>query len=404
MTPSLRTVKTDIETAGRRLWSEDRGWILLAISAGWALSIGVRFVYPALVPFIQSTFGIGLSTTGLLLTLLWGAYAVGHVPGGVLGDRIGEGNVLVLSTLVSAAAVVVVSTSVTVQMLFAGTVAFGLATALYGPTRFTVFTDIYPNRAGSAIGLTMAAGNVGNTAFPVLAAVIATYLTWRHGVAVFVPAFVAVGIVLRLTVPKRTSTRSSAVGAFSRETLSQIRSGITANGIPLIVTIQVSISFVIQGFSSFYPTYLTSVKGLSPGVAATVFGLFFALGAVITPISGGLMDRFGTRVTLLFFLGGTVTALWLLPFTHGLVPLVGVTVLFSAWNGCGVVTQTYIADSLPSDVQGTGLGTLKAGWMILGATAPLLMGLLGDVGYFDEAFLLLAIVASAGLALAVSRL
>jgi hypothetical protein len=55
-------------------------------------------------------------------------------------------------------------------------------------------------------------------------------------------------------------------------------------------------------------------------------------------------------------------------------------------------------------MQGTGLGTLKAGWMMFGATAPLIVGILADHGYFDEAFLVLAAVGTAGVILAVLRL
>jgi len=87
------------------------------------------------------------------------------------------------------------------------------------------------------------------------------------------------------------------------------------------------------------------------------------------------MDRFGAWVTLAAFISGTVAALWLLPFAHGVPQLLAITVLFSCWNGCGVITQTYIADTLPAEMQGTGLGTLKAGWMTVGATSPLLIGI-----------------------------
>jgi len=55
-------------------------------------------------------------------------------------------------------------------------------------------------------------------------------------------------------------------------------------------------------------------------------------------------------------------------------------------------------------MQGTGLGVLKAGWMVLGATSPLLIGVLADYGRFDEAFFVLAAVASGGLALTLVRL
>lgn len=396
MNHALHTAKTSLETLARELCSDGRGKVLLAVSAGWALSMGVRFVYPALVPFFRTEFEIGLSTIGLLLTLLWAAYALGHVPGGILGDRFGEGNILVISTVASTAAILVVATALDVWMFFAGTVAFGLATALYGPTRFTILTDMYAERAGSAIGLTMAAGNIGNTVFPAMAAFVATYLTWRLGFGAFLPLFVAVVLALWLFVPGRTSGSTSVVDEFSVDTVKRILVGVTAGSIPIFVLIQVTISFVIQGFASFYPTYLVAVKGLSPGVAASVFGLFFAVGAIIQPISGGVMDRLGARKTLILFLSSCVLALWLLPFIDGIAPLVVITVLFSTWNGCVVITQTYIADALPSDMQGTGFGSLKAGWMLIGATSPLLVGVLAEFGYFDEGFLLLAVVGTVG--------
>ncbi len=381
------------------LWSEGRGWILLTVGVGWALSIGVRFVYPALVPFFRSEFQIGLSTVGLLMTALWGAYAVGHVPGGFLGDRIGEGNILVLSTVLSAGAILVVATALDVWVFLAGTITFGLATALYGPTRFTILTDIYSKQSGAAVGLTLAAGSLGNTAFPAVSALVATYLSWRFGFGVFVPLFGAVAVVLWLVVPSHTSGTSSAVDEISGRTIERIRRGITSGSIPVVVSIQTSVSFIIQGFTSFYPAYLIAAKGLSPGAAASLFGLFFAIGAIVQPFAGSLMNRLGTRNALLLFLGGCVSALWLLPFARGLVPLVLVTVLFSSWNGCSVITQTYIADSLPADMQGTGFGTLKAGWMVIGATSPLLVGILADFGYFDEAFLSLAAVGTVGVAI-----
>lgn len=103
-------------------------------------------------------------------------------------------------------------------------------------------------------------------------------------------------------------------------------------------------------------------------------------------------------------LAGSVLALWLLPLFEGLGPLVAITALFSIWNGCGVVTQTYIAAALPDDVQGTGPGTLKAVWMVVGASSPLLVGPLADYGHFDGGFLLLAVVGSVGLVLSLFRL
>jgi len=400
----IYSINDAVVTTFRNLWAGGTGWILLAVSAGWALSIGLRFVYPALVPDLQTEFSIDFTTTGLLLTVLWASYALGHVPGGALGDRLGEGVVLVISGVVSTIAVLLVATAPTLGLLFMATILFGLATALYGPTRFTILTDLYSKEAGSAVGLTMAAGSIGNAAFPALAAFIAGALSWRFGFGIFLPMFAIVTIALWFLVPDRTSTESKSNNEFSLDLLREVSRGITVKNVPVVVGVQITLSFMIQGFSSFYPAYLIEAKRLSPELAATLFGGFFLLGAIIQPVMGALMNRIGVRATIIGCLSACVSALALLPFVDSLVMLVTVTGLFAFWNGAPVVTQTYIADTLPSDMQGTGFGMLKAGWMLIGATAPGLIGLMADIGRFDEAFMLLAAIGTVGLVLSLRHL
>lgn len=378
------------------LFTGGRSGILLAVSGGWTLSIGVRFVYPSLVPFFRPDLGLSLSAVGLLLTLLWGAYAIGHIPGGILGDSIGEGNLLLLSTIVAALTVGVVAGAIDVWMLFVGTVGFGFATALYGPTRFTILSDIYPERSGSAIGLTMAAGSVGNAVFPALATTVAAVLTWRYGFGLFVPLFLAALVSIWLFVPKTTAPSATSGDGVSRKTFEEILKVLKRSSFLALLAIQVTLSFIIQGFTSFYPQYLVSIKNTTPSVAALLLSLFFVSGAVIQPISGRLLDKVGVRYTLGGFLGICITGLWLLQAVDSLLALVLGTILFSSWNGCPVVTQTHIVNTLPKSAQGTGFGILKAGWMTIGAISPLMIGFLGDIGYFAEGFLVLAVIGTLG--------
>ena len=84
----VRTVASDLRGDGG-------GWVLVAIAVGWALAIGARLVFPALLPAVRRSFGMSLSAAGLLITVLWGAYASMQFPGGILADRYGERAVLV---------------------------------------------------------------------------------------------------------------------------------------------------------------------------------------------------------------------------------------------------------------------------------------------------------------------
>jgi len=404
MLGTMKRTLAGVRQTSADLWQGGRGWILLSISAGWFLSIGVRLVYPALAPFIQEDFGIGFGTTGLLFTLLWVAYALGHIPGGVLGDRLGEGRLLVSSTVLAGITILAVALSINVWMLFVATITFGFATALFGPMRFTVFTDIYEERAGSAIGITMAAGSAGNATLPIAATAIASALAWRYSFGILVIPFFLVALVLWISVPARTSNAARAVDELTWGTIKRIQAGISSGTIPAVVAVQVSFSFVFQGFSGFYPLYLVEMKELTPAIASTLFGLFFAASFIVQPLAGTSMDRFGTRPSLIATLGVSVAALWVLPFIQGIIPIIALTVVLSILNGCAVITHTHITDALPADMKGTGLGTLKAGWMTLGATSPVIIGVLGDFGHLNYGFMVLAGVGTVGVLVATFKL
>lgn len=389
-------VITEVRNVVAALWSDGRGWILLTVAAGWSLSLGMRLVFPALAPFFRADFGLSLTAAGLLLTVLWGAYALGQLPGGALGDHIGEGRVMVYSTAISAVTLVLLSASTDVWMLFAGTILFGLSTALYGPTRFTIFTDIYPKRAGSAIGLTMAAGSAGNTMLPVVAVSIALYASWRYSIVFVVPLLLLVAVALWVAVPKRTSSEHSVIDELSFETVRRVVKELTRGKNPAVTAVQTVETFAFQGFVSFFPTYLILAKGLEPDTAATLYALFFACSFIVQPISGASNDLFGPKPTLILILGLSAAAMWILPFTQGFIIITLLTIGASALSGTAVVTQTYLADSLPENMKGTGLGLIRTGFILLGATSPTVVGFLGDYGYFNEGFLLLAVFLSVG--------
>lgn len=398
----MSTVSAKLRLLAWDLWRDGRGWILIAVSAGWLLSHGVRLIYPALVPFYQQTFQVSLTTVGFVLTALWAAYALGQLPGGLLGDTFGERKILAFSTGLSALTVLVIATASSIWVFVAGTLAFGFATALFGPTRFTIFSDIYPERTGAAMGLTMAAGSLGDSILPLCATVLATAVSWRLGFGITIPLFVAVTVGLWFIAPARTST--TPVSGVSGQSLRRFGRGLNQQSIPAIVSVQVFMSFVFQGFIGFFPTYLVYIKGLSPRTAAVLFSVFLGLGLIVQPLAGASMDAFGIKRALAGVLSVVAVGLWALTIIEHLVGLLGLTVLLSSLRGYGVITQTYLTEALPAEMKGSGLGALRSGWMLLGAASPIVIGALGDQGYFGQAFVMLAVCSTIGLVLYVTRL
>ncbi|SEQ80338.1 MFS transporter [Natrinema salaciae] len=386
---SLLEARTRLATV-RTFLTDGRGEILVAVAAGWFLSIGVRLAYPVLLPFLRRAYGLDLTTAGFLLTALWLCYALGQLPGGLLADRFGEGNVLVASTVISAVTLGLVAVAGSAPVVYVATAAFGFGTALYGVARFTTLSDTYPDNDGTAIGVTMAAGQAGNTLLPLAAGGIASAYAWQYGFGLAVPAFAVVAIGLRLVVPARTSSTESAVDNVSLETVRYVGSELRRPEIVTVTAIQVLTYCVWQAFTGFYPTYLIQIKGFSEGVAAGLFSAFFAMGIVVQPLTGRLYDRFGIRKSLPPVLGIVVLSLLALPVLEGFWPIVVGTVFLSSILGYGTITLPYMTTAFPADMQGTGLGFLRTVYMTIGALSPVLFGALADRGFFDEAYLMLA--------------
>jgi MFS family permease len=384
-------LRTDLET----LWRGGRGPALLAVSAGWFLSLGVRMIYPALLPSLRDAYGLSLTAGGLLITVLWVAYAIGQLPGGILTDRLGERDVLIASTAISAVLLSFFVLADSVAIVFAATALFGLGTALYGVARFTAAAALYPDNDGTAIGVTLAAGQIGNALLPVAAGAITAATAWQFGFGFTVPIFVAVTALLWLALPSDLSAGDGDVGGLSSELISEVLAEVRR---PTIVTTAIVLTLgfgMWQAFTGFYPTYLIERKGLSPTVAASLFGLYFALGIGIQPAAGAAYDRFGIRRTLPVLFVIVIGGLAALPALEGFWPLAGITVVLSFMLGNIAVLLPYLTTQLPDEIQGTCLGLIRTTYMTIGAVSPLAFGAIADRGFFDEAFWLLA----AGLAI-----
>jgi len=385
---SIKSVEA-LQTVVGELRGEGRGWILFAVASGWFLTLGTQLIFPAILPYLRAEFGLDLTTAGFLLTALWTTYAICQFPSGLAGDRLGSGRLLLARTIGSAAVVALLAIAPTVGVLFGATVLYGLVTSPYGPARYAILSDMYADRDGTAIGVTLAAGNVGNSVLPVIAGVIATYASWRLGFGVLIPLFVLVAIALRVYVPPRTGP-PAASAEVSLDSLRYVFTNVTSKDIFMVVVIQTCAFFTWQGFAGFYPTYLVEVKSLSPSVASVVYGSFFAVGIVVQPTAGAAMDRFGIKPCLYALGTIIVLALTAVPFVDGFVPIMLLTVGLSSILGFTPVTHTYLSNHLPSDMKGRGLGLLRTGFMTVSGAGPLVVGSVADRAPFDYVFYLLA--------------
>ena len=392
------SVRSVVGREVKALWGDGKGVSLAAVAGAWGLLIGARMIYPVIIPHLQTTFGLSLTVAGSLVTVLWLFGSIGQLPSGVLADRCDERTLMAGSTIVVAVALGLVVTAPTALVLFVATALWGLGHSLYPIARITFLSDLYADRVGSALGVTMATGDVGQTVLPPVAAAITAAIAWQAGLGFVSPLLLLAGIVIFVTVSSPSSAAQDRDSGSMREMVSVVTE-LRTPAMGLMTVVLFLYLFIWQAFTTFYPTYLTTVKGLSPSTASVLFGFFFAVGVVTKPVAGAAYDRIGMRGSLIGILVPPVAGFVLLPFVENVWFLVAITALISTMLGSGAVTQSYLSDAFSDATTGTGLGVVRTITAVLASSGPIVFGAVADHGYFDQGYVALGVVMLAAIGL-----
>ncbi|WP_266080342.1 MFS transporter [Haladaptatus caseinilyticus] len=414
MSSSPRSLTVRLQNAVRGLRGDGRGWILIAVALGWAFTLGLRFLVPALLPQIKTTFEVTNATAGLAITTLWVGYALMQFPAGILIDRIGERTLLTTSLCLSGVSLCLIGLSPVFVVFFAGSTAFGLGSGLYGPSRGTVLSRTYTRNAGAAFGVTLAVGSIGSAVLPNVATTIVGEVGWRYILAgLSIPFFVVAALAWRV-VPERSGTTAGGYAEstdggsldsepadttlFDRRMLRDIVRTLSDRSIFLAVVAMALLLFVFQGLTAFLPTYLQT-KGMSQQTAALLFGVMFIAGAVSQVVAGGAADRIGVKPVLLAVTAIGVVTPVALTLASGTAVLAVVVSILGTRMAIAPVNNAYVVRALPEHIEGSAWGFLRTGFFLVGSTGSTFVGYFADANRFDFAFLVLAGLSAVALGL-----
>ncbi|WP_247730153.1 MFS transporter [Halovivax limisalsi] len=366
--------------------------LIVVLSFGWFLTQLGRQALPPLLPTIIEQFSVSPGAAGFVLTALSVLYAAAHYPGGRLSDQLSRKPVLAAGIGLMVAGFVALGFARTYAALLLSVVSVGIGAGLYFITMRVVVFDLAPSNQGWAIGVNMAAGNVGAILAAGLVAFVLTGDTWQ---SVFVA--IAAGLVVTLLCLHRMLSEPVSLGRVELHALETIRRVFGTARIRRLVVAYSLVVFVWQGGIGFLPTFLQATKGFSPALASGGFAFVWFVGIVFMPISGTLSDRFSrmsVTVSAIFACG--VGVLWLV--VAGSAPAVFAAI---AVFGAGLMSfpsamQAYLLDIFPSGNVGGDFGVFKTIYTGVGAFGPTSVGVLaGRVGYSIAYLTLLACLAVA---------
>lgn len=334
-------------------------------------------------------FAASLGATDVLLGLI---VSVSTVTGmllkpfiGMLSDRAGRRNWLLIGTCFFAFMPFVYQFIITPQQLFVVRIIHGMATAIYGPVTLAYVTEQAGAARAEGLGWFGIARSGGYIVGPALAGWLLLYLTPQQVFTIIgvMSCMVFVPVFMLSDAPKAKGTVRKP---FSRDALDAFAAGMQTPAIWLGGSLDALTYVALYAMKAFLPVYTLSI-----GVNVALIGVFFALQegvvAVAKPVGGRIGDRFGYRTTIgvgMALIGLALPLLTVSP--NGFVLL-----LLSVALGVGQAlifpsTTALVAVQIDQHHTGAGmgfLGTLDNGGKVLG---PLVGGALVALFGYEAMF------------------
>lgn len=367
-----------------------RHTVLLLCMLAFFVTYFARMAISPVIPFIISDFGISNSLIGIALTGMWLAYGLAQFPSGILADRFGEKEIILLAV----GGTTLMSLFLALTPVFAVFVVFAVGLGGMAGLHYAVGTTLLSrtfDNLGTAVGVHSVGGPLAGLIAPVVAVWVAVRYGWRPAIAatafVGVPIFVLVLWRIRPTEPRKPDTAM-------RETI-EVRSLLDLVSRPKIafpLFIAMAGTYVVQGLLSFLPAFLVAFHGFQPTRAAVAFSLFFVIRAGSQIGLGRVSDSFGRDVAIGSSMLLGAVGLSLLLADAGIHLLVVGVILTGIGSGFFSAIDPRFMDALTPKERGTGFGLVRTVYTVLGAAGSAGVGITTDLFGWAAAFGTLALL------------
>jgi FSR family fosmidomycin resistance protein-like MFS transporter len=312
---------TEVKDSPRAPGPQNRRTILLLSLGHFANDTYPGFLAP-LQPLLMQQANYGLTLAGLLTSIASISGSIMQTVFGFWSDRMRRPWLVIFGPLITALLFGTIGWWHNWYALAAVILIGGLGTAAFHPQAAAMSGKAGSKRSGLAMSLFVTGGNAGHAVGPLIILSVVSLWGLRYSM---VTAVLGIGVALLLWRKLPHSIQRTEAAERTPFTWSKITSG-RLGSLALIWLVVVIRAFVVSGFMTFCPIYLTD-KGYSILIAGSANTLFELSGAFGSILGGALSDRIGRKVVIVISMAGAFPAFWL--FLHS-GSIVGVIALAAA--------------------------------------------------------------------------
>lgn len=345
-----------------------------------------------LAPEIVVSLGMTMSLFGLAFTGLSTMSALAQLPSGILSDRYGERTLLLAAVILTCASTLLLAFAPTYFVFFPLMVVVGISSGLYYTPSTALLDELY-DQIGRIIGIYRISGQVAGVVAPVIAGILGLYFGWR--VALFAVGLILIPVLAGLLIFMRPTPPNNPTTALHRQTSPQrLADVLTRPGLASTTVLASLVQFVEVASFTFLPAILQQHHGLSTVAAGTLYALYFAVVALLQPVSGWLSDRMGRDPVTAMLLVAGIVGYGLLTQDLAMPVLVGAVFLIGVAMTWGAPVQSRFMDQLTDTERGVGFGLVRTIYLLIGALGGYVVGILITESNWGIAFGLLAVLLS----------
>jgi predicted MFS family arabinose efflux permease len=288
-----------LEPLPREAWTR-----LAACTAAAALLQLDGTVITVALPRVAHGLHVSNSSTAIVLSAYFAAYAIFLFPGGRLVDRFSARWVALVGLGIFAVGAALGAVASDLTLLTLTRVLQGVGAGLVSPAALAgAVSGFPPERRGTALGIWGASAGMANLIGPLIGGILTVTLGWRAAWWALVPMALAAAYAVARHVPRIVHDNPEEGSPRDRVLNATVASAALVAGITFAVMI-----------GTFYlaEQYLQRSAGYSAlGASAVLVVVAFLVGAA-APLAGGLVDRYGSRVPTLLGFAGTALGLTIL--------------------------------------------------------------------------------------------
>jgi MFS family permease len=295
-----------------------------AISYAWIILVVVyfasivapfiQFKIPPIMPYLMAEFKIDLTQAGLLMSSIALVGLLLALPTSIFLQRFGPKITFLVSLGLMALGAAVGAFSSTFPMLLGSRVIEGMGIGLMGIIApATIAMWFPPERRGIPMGIWATWVPVGSVLIYNIAPTMIASFGWQS-IWWLGAGFAVLMMVICALLIKQPQVRDEVDQRTEETSGSGLRHALANRDIWLLALEFGCMSFAMMGVATYYPTFLTEVRGYPLGQAAFIASLGTLVILFSAPAAGYLADRLGSLrlVFALPFLGAAV--LFLFPF------------------------------------------------------------------------------------------